>query len=302
LAGGHVVDPLAPRRGRRLPERLALLAAMAPINAASALQDMLARTGVVDLGHYALVRNLTPSELAALTDSPDAGFLTVGPQRAPVAITREHLANLANRVEAMLADWHRMQPDALGPSRAAIIVQFRAAAPEAAIDAALNELAAARRAVREGGMWRLPEHRPRLSTADEKLWQRVRPLLAEGELRPPRVREIAASLALEPEPTERLLRHAERLGRVAKIADNRFFLLETVERLAEIARELADESPEGAFTAAAFNDRSGVGRNLTIQILEYLDRIGATRRTGDTRVITERWVDNGTRHIDVAPN
>ena len=38
LAGGHVVDPLAPRRGRRLPERLALLAAMAPIDAASALQ------------------------------------------------------------------------------------------------------------------------------------------------------------------------------------------------------------------------------------------------------------------------
>ena len=186
----------------------------------------------------------------------------------------------------MLADWHRMQPDALGPTRAVIIAQLRAAAPEAAIDAALSELAAAGRAVREGGMWRLPEHRPRLSTADEKLWQRVRPLLAEGELRPPRVREIAASLGLEPEPTERLLRRAERLGRVAKIADNRFFLLETVERLAEIARELADKSPEGAFTAAAFNDRSGVGRNLTIQILEYLDRIGTTRRTGDTRVIT----------------
>ena len=286
LAGGHVVDPLAPRRGRRLPERLALLAAMAPINAASALQEMLAKTGVVDLGHYALVRNLTPTELAALTDASDAGFLTIGPQRAPVAITREHLANLANRVEAMLADWHRMQPDALGPTRAAIIAQLRAAAPEAAIDAALSELAAAGRAVREGGMWRLPEHRPRLSTADEKLWQRVRPLLAEGELRPPRVREIAASLGLEPEPTERLLRRAERLGRVAKIADNRFFLPETVERLAEIARELADESPEGAFTAAAFNDRSGVGRNLTIQILEYLDRIGTTRRTGDTRVVT----------------
>ena len=34
-----------------------------------------------------------------------------------------------------------------------------------------------------------------------------------------------------------------------------------------------------------FNDRSGVGRNLTIEILEYLDRIGVTRRVGAARVV-----------------
>ncbi len=287
LAGGHVIDPLAPRRSRRLPERLALLAAMVPTDAMTALPQMLAATGIVDLAQFALIRNLSPTELARLTDAPGAGFLTVGPQRAPVAITREHLTTLVDRVAAALSAWHEMQPDTLGPTRAALLGQLRAVAPEAAIDAALSELARAGRAVREGGMWRLPEHRPRLSPADEKLWQRVRPLLAAAELRPPRVREIAAALGLEHEPTERFLRRAERLGRAAKIADNRFFLPQTVERLAAIAREIADESPEGAFTAAAFNDRSGVGRNLTIQILEYLDRIGATRRSGDTRIVLE---------------
>ena len=46
-----------------------------------------------------------------------------------------------------------------------------------------------------------------------------------------------------------------------------------------------DGSAEGAFTAAAFKDRSGVGRNLTILILEYLDKMGATRRQGDTRIL-----------------
>jgi selenocysteine-specific elongation factor len=99
------------------------------------------------------------------------------------------------------------------------------------------------------------------------------------------VREIAAELALEPQTVERLLSRAERLGRVARVADNRFFLPETLAQLAEIARELADGSLEGAFTAAAFKDRSGVGRNLTIQILEYLDKMGATRRQGDARIL-----------------
>ena len=158
-------------------------------------------------------------------------------------------------------------------------------APEAALEAVLAQLAAGGRIVREGSVWRLPEHQPRLTQADERLWQRVRPLLAVEDLRPPRVREIAAALALEPAAVERFLNRAERLGRVAKVADNRFFLPETLARLAEIGQELAEGSSEGTFTAGTFKDRSGVGRNLTIQILEYFDKMGATRREGDARIV-----------------
>jgi selenocysteine-specific elongation factor len=46
-----------------------------------------------------------------------------------------------------------------------------------------------------------------------------------------------------------------------------------------------EASPERTFTAAAFKDRSGFGRNPTIRILEYLDRMGVIRRHGDVRVI-----------------
>ena len=287
LAGGRVVDPLAPRRGRRLPQRLALLDAMAPAGPATALQQMLALVGVVNLAQFALVRNLTAAGLDALTDG--AEFLRVGPAQAPVAVTREHSTALAARIVEALAGSHQAQPDMLGPTRTALFAQLRGAAPEAALDAALAVLAAAGSAVREGGMWRLPEHRPRLTNADEKLWSRMRPLLAAAELRPPRVREVADALALDPEAVERFLNRAARLGRVAKVADNRFFLPQTVAHLAGIARDLAATAPQGAFTAAAFNDRTGVGRNLTIQILEYLDRIGATRRVGDARVAAKAF-------------
>jgi selenocysteine-specific elongation factor len=286
LAGGRVVDPLAPRRGRRLPARLALLDAMAPAEPATALQRMLAVEGLVDLAKFALVCNLTPADLDALGEA--AGLLRIGPDHAPVAVTRERLATLAAGVAEALAAWHRSQPDMLGPTRLALFAHLRGTAPEGALDAALVQLAAEGSAVREGGMWRLSEHRPRLTNADEKLWERVRPLLAAAELRPPRVREIAQALALEPEAVVRFLYRAERLGRVSKVADNRFFLHETLTRLAEIASELADESPDGSFTAVGFKDRSGVGRNLTIQILECLDRMGATRRVGDSRVVLRR--------------
>ena len=283
LAGGRVVDPFAPRRGRRQPARLAVLEALATTDLAEALARLLAVQGIVDLAQFALARNLAPSELDRLTEAGE--FLRVGPAGAPVAVTAERLVALGEKIVDTLGAWHQAQPDALGPSRPALIMQLRAAAPEAALDAALAELAGAGRVVRQGPIWRLPEHEPRLTRSDERLWERVHPLLAAADLRPPRIRELAAALELEPEAVERFLTRAERLGRVARVADNRFFLPETLARLADIACELAGSSPEGTFNAATFKDRSGVGRNLTIEILEYLDKMGATRRTGDARIV-----------------
>jgi selenocysteine-specific elongation factor len=290
LGGGRVVDPFPRRRGRSRPERLAALSAMAEGDAAAALRRLLETEGLVDLARWALSRNLRPDELdaavAAIVDGER--FLVAGPARERVAMAAERLTALSERLLERLAEWHRAQPDGLGPTRPALIAQLRGEMPAAAIDRALAALAEAGRVAREGGLWRLSEHRPRLAPADERLWERVRPLLAEGELRPPRVRELAPALALEPEAVERFLNRAERFGRVAKVADNRFFLPETLVRLADIARELAEATSEGAFTAQNFKDRSGVGRNLTIQILEYLDRIGVTRRVGDARVVLRR--------------
>jgi len=67
LAGGHVVDPFAPRRGRRQPARLAALQALATADPAQALVRLLAVEGVVDLAQFALARNLASSELDRLT-------------------------------------------------------------------------------------------------------------------------------------------------------------------------------------------------------------------------------------------
>jgi len=283
LAGGRIVDPFAPRRGRRQPARLAVLQALAAPDPAQSLRQLLAVDGVVDLPRFALLRNLAPGERDALTEASD--FLCLGPANARVAVTPARLAALCDKLVETLAAWHQTQPDTLGPSRPALIARLRGEAPEAALDAALSELALAGRAVRQGPVWRLPEHQPRLTKADERLWEQVQPLLAVEDLRPPRVRELAMALGLEPEAVDRFLVRAERLGRVARVADNRFFLPETLARLAEIACELADRSSEGTFTAAAFKDHSGVGRNLTIRILEYLDKMGATRRMGDARVV-----------------
>src|SRR5215469_2433677 len=133
LAGGRVVDPFAPRRGRRQPARLGVLEALARTDPAQALDRLLAVKGVVDLSAFALARNLTPSELDRLTEGGD--HLRVGPARAPVAVTSERLELLGENIIEALGAWHHAQPDALGPSRPALIAQLRGEAPEAALEA-----------------------------------------------------------------------------------------------------------------------------------------------------------------------
>jgi selenocysteine-specific elongation factor len=283
LAGARVLDPWAPRRGRARPERLAALEALAAPDAGDALEGLVAAAGVVALAPFALARNLPQGEVEALAEA--AGLPRFAAGAAAVAVSPERLAELGEATLAALAEFHRAQPDALGPARPALFARLRGRAPEAALDAALAALLAAGRVVRQGAVLRLPEHEPRLGRDDERLWARALPLLAEGELRPPRVRELAAALGLEPEPLLRFLRRVERFGRVAAVAPNRFFLPETIVRLSDLARALAAESPEGSFTARLYKDRSGIGRNLTIEVLEYLDGLGVTRRVGDARVV-----------------
>ena len=69
---------------------------------------------------------------------------------------------------------------------------------------------------RDGLSLRLPEHRAEMTPEDAVLWRRVEPLIAEGGIRPPRVRELAADLDLEVEATEGFLGRAARLARQAQ--------------------------------------------------------------------------------------
>ena len=82
-----------------------------------------------------------------------------------------------------------------------------------------------------------------------------------------------------------VLREAGRSGSVIQVADNRHFLPETISELASFTESLANQSEGGSFTVVEFRDASGIGRNLCIEILEYFDARGFTRREGNTRLI-----------------
>ena len=282
IGGGRIVDPFSPARGRARPQRLALVRAMAQPDHAKALAETLALSpGGVDLNRFAQARNLAPEEAEALWDAAD--MVRLGGARDAVGIARPAWDELRDAIVEALRDWHRKRPDQPGPEEDRLRRALPRATAPALFGAALLDLLREKRIARDGAYLTLPGHRAVFSDADTALWEKVEPLLKEHGLRPPRVLEIAEEVQLDGRATERFLARMARAGMVMRVADNRFFLPETLLALARIAEDMAADAPDGGFSAGAYNKRSGLGRNLAIQLLEFFDRRGFSQRTGDGR-------------------
>jgi len=278
LAGGRVIDLFPPPRGRARPARLAALEAQARDDPAAALEALLAGAPEgVDLVRFALNRNLTAEAaeaLAARVPMQRAGDRGYAPA---------HWDALRAAAREALASWHRRSPDSVGPPESRLLEGSGMRAPREVLAVLAEALLREGAIVREGAGLRLAAHRLQLSDADDALWRKASVLLEQGGLRPPSVAELAAQLGTEARRLDAALSRLERHGLVVRISKTRFFLPAAVRRLEELAA--AEARASGVITAAAFRDRSGIGRNLTIEVLEYFDRIKFTRRKGDAHVL-----------------
>jgi selenocysteine-specific elongation factor len=150
-------------------------------------------------------------------------------------------------------------------------------------NAAIRSLIDEQRMIRDGVSLRLPDHRAVLPPADQALLDALLTPLRAAGTRPPIVGELAALLGRERAELLTFMRDMARRGHLLPIAANRFFAPESLGELAAIAAGLAGASADGSFDAASYRDASGLGRNLTIEVLEFLDRSGITRRLGERR-------------------
>jgi selenocysteine-specific elongation factor len=134
--------------------------------------------------------------------------------------------------------------------------------------------------VRESSGVRLGTHVVQLTPADSLLWKKTEPLVKDNPLRPRPLGEIAFALGMDMKKTESFFVRVSRLGLLVRVSDNRFFSPKGLREHARFTEEIAALSG-GAVTAAKLRDRTGIGRTLAIEVLEYFDRIKFTLRVGD---------------------
>lgn len=117
-----------------------------------------------------------------------------------------------------------------------------------------------------------------LSEAERALLEKASAQLNQKQ--PPSLGDLAKNLAIPQKQLERELRVLAGKGELVQISTNRFYLPEHLTPLAELAQKLDQPGP---FTVREFRDAAGVGRNVAIEVLEYFDSRGFTKRSDNTR-------------------
>jgi selenocysteine-specific elongation factor len=286
IAGGIVLDPAGPVRGRSKPERVVQLAAMAHSSLEEALSLLLdAEPAGVNLGWFDRAWNLTPDESKTLRQTRPIKTVLTGAGMLGIALHQWNA--LCDRICVVLQAWHAEQPDSMGPTETALAATLDLKPKSVTLHAALKSLIEQQIIVRDGLNLRMQQHRAKLSGTDQALLDKISGVLQSSGIRPPIVGDLAKRLDVELPVLISFLERVSGLGHLIRVAKNRFFLPATVTELTQIAASLARESVDGTFDAALFRDHSGIGRNLTIEVLEFFDRSGVTRFGGGRRSMVE---------------
>lgn len=287
IGGGRILHPNAPDRKRRSPERLAWLdGVLAFLNGAGL--EVVLRQAPYGLSEKTLLR-LTGKTLNKL-EKP-AGVLELVPSGAQAQktwILEDHWQALGQQVVSRLAEFHEQSPDEVGVE---ILRMRRMALPK--ISDVLWQLLV-RYLLEQGAIARtrsllhLPEHIPVLSEKEVLLAEQILPLVEAGGANPPWVRDISKRLGAEEGDVRQVLRRLSRQGEIFQVVHDLFYHRKSLQALANIVLSL---EPQDDIVTGDFRDASGLGRKRAVQVLEYFDRVGLTRRVRERRLVRNHSLD-----------
>ncbi len=276
LAGARVVTLNPPRRGKRKPEYLAWIAALAAAgDDASVLAVHLTR-GAVDLPSFAWERQLNAQGMTALTESPE--LIQAGNSLISAAVA----ARWQRKILDTLATYHAQHRDEPGPGRERLRRMALPMENEALVLTLIERMRESRDIHSHHGWLHLPDHKAGFTPEQEAVWQKAATLFADE---PWWVRDLAREVGADEQAMRGVLHQAAQQGMIVAIVKDRYYRNDRIVAFANLIRELDGE--RGSTCAADFRDRLNVGRKLAIQILEYFDRIGFTRRRGNDHLLRD---------------
>ena len=303
LGGGFVLDPIGPKYGKSKADRLEWLDALEHGDMA------LATNALIELGHCVDFEQLTTCfnrkdvTPSTLTPKDCVSFQAGGKRwitkKSNLAKTRKSLVDAVQLSEdggktqknaetthhpaITNADAGRKQPGIIKDKLLALA--GRSTHPALA-EATLAILIKQGELANTDGRIRLPASLDAPNPHDA-LWQSLEDALQAAGINVPVLSEARSQARLSDVDMKIAIKEGRERGLLHRVNAERFVLTQTLIKFAEAAEQTAESEP---LSVVAFKNQLGIGRKLAIEILEYFDGIGFTRRNGDHRTIVNRGV------------
>ncbi len=252
VAGGRVLDPHPPQSAAGLRAAIPVMQAVVDSDADQIADALLRIRGTAGLNE--LLRDSGGGR-------PATRFTT-----AATAMADDAAAALLDSVIAATASFH--QENRLRPGIPKAVL---GSALDVDTDAVALIVAGSDRLVDDGATVRLSDFETGLSTNEAIAWATAQKALA-ASLAVPR----ASQLGLGTELIHALIRD----DRLVRVASDLVYLPQQIDKIVA-----ALHTVDGSFTVAEFRDLIGVTRRQAVPLLEWLDKQGTTRRSGDTRTV-----------------
>jgi len=275
IGGGVVLDPHPPHRWRRFkPEviaRFETLAAGTPEDLVlHALQGETALTPADLAARTGLAGSAIEAAIAALAGEGQVFELLSGSWMALAAWQR-----LTGRMQAELAAYHQRNPLRLGMPREAL--RSRLGLSGKLFQPFVQRAVESGILVDAGTALSLPEHRVTFTPAQQAAIDRLMREFQAQPTTPPATRDAAALVG------EDVLAAPVEQGRLVQVNEDVLFDADTYAELVRQVEQFIER--EGSITVAQARDLFNTSRKYVLALLEHLDSIGVTRRTGDERVL-----------------
>ncbi|EJY9173966.1 selenocysteine-specific translation elongation factor, partial [Citrobacter freundii] len=274
LAGARVVTLNPPRRGKRKPEYLQWLSALENAQSDGDALALHLTRGAVNIPDFAWARQLNGNGMRPLIEQH--GFIQAGYSLLDATVA----ARWQRKILDTLATYHDQHRDEPGPGRERLRRMALPMEDEALVLLLIEKMRESGVIHSHHGWLHLPDHKAGFSDEQQAIWQKAEPLFGDE---PWWVRDLAKQTGTDEQMMRVVLRQAAQQGIITAIVKDRYYRNDRIVAFANMIRELDQE--RGSTCAADFRDRLNIGRKLAIQILEYFDRIGFTRRRGNDHLL-----------------
>jgi selenocysteine-specific elongation factor len=180
---------------------------------------------------------------------------------------------------AAIQAFHVANPQRAGLGRDALPATVKVGAE--LLDLAIAALVAKGQVVRVGELLAAAGWKPQVPDRDQQLGEQIQAQLRTSAWTPPGPEELAANFG-EPLPrVSTVLRLLAERGRIVRLDERVWMHRDAVEAGKEAALKLFRRAP--TFTTMDFRDALGVSRKFAVPLLDHLDKLRFTVRSGNNR-------------------
>ncbi|MDG1748376.1 MAG: selenocysteine-specific translation elongation factor [Porticoccaceae bacterium] len=288
LGGGSVIDPFAEYSPKfDDDDRNYLLALEMPTILQKLERLVVDQKCLVNLSEFEVAQNLREEDLDDLlgVKSMQDKATTFQNGNQTYILSKERWKISQQSVLVFLRKWHENNPSLSGLEMDQILAEASPIIDEVIFPNLIQDLIDTGSLSHRDGKFSIKGIEPVVPAVDLVNWEMIKEAIARYHQQIPTLANIKDELSLDSSVLQRALKIAVKDRQAFMIGESRFLLPDTLSFFAEKIKTFSRE--KSSFSVVEVKNLLSLGRNSCIDLLEYFDLIGFTKRFGAERIIID---------------